>query len=248
MTRVLAVAVVAVVASGGELGVRLASPQQTLGWVSQTWELLGLTTSAQVEAQLIPVAFQRGVISLSGSGTYISWKLEGVFFSSGRVDAFLSASFSHSSPFGLAAVRLAAGGKWGWAALNLSPFWIGTFWALLEVESAHWQGKMQWEGPPSVLTVRLESTNIAVHLGKTVALELATCQGDWTLSTTIQIKPVREQQLMLALISNHGKMRVWLSLSGGGLLLTQGMGEWTAVFSLVWGRNTQGVLELTRLF
>ncbi len=246
--RVLAVAVVAVVASAGEWGVRLASPQETLGWVSQTWELLGLTASARVEAQLIPVAFQRGVIGLSGSGTSIIWKLEGGFFSSGRADAFLSASFSHSSPFGLAAARLAAGGKWGWAALNLSPLWIGTFWALLEVESVHWKGKMHWEGLPSVVTVRLESTNIAVYVGNTVALELATRQGHWTLSTKIQIKAVREQQLMLAAVSNHGTMRVWLSLSGGGLLLTQGMGEWTALFSLVWGHNTQGVLELTRVF
>ncbi|MFN3347135.1 MAG: hypothetical protein ACK42E_04940 [Candidatus Bipolaricaulaceae bacterium] len=248
MRLILVWATAAVVACAGEWGLRLESPRDTWGWVSQTWDLAGLTTSIRGEAQLIPFAFRRLALHASGTGTWSTWKLEGAWLSSGRMDLFLSASLSRGFALGQTTVQLAAGGRCGWAALNVSPLWVSTFWALAEVEGPRGKGRVQWDGPPSVWTLRLEIPNLTLSLGRAVVLELWQTQGDWTLSTQVQLAPAREQRLSATWTSAGRTTRAWLSLEGGGLLFSASQGEWALLFSLLWEEDMRGTLELTRAF
>lgn len=248
MKTILVFAAMTVVACAGEWGLRLESPRDTLGWVSQTWEIAGLTASARGEAQLLPLAFQRLVLGLSASGGISTWKLEGTLLSSGRLDFFLSASSSLGFTLGAATAQLALGGKWGWAALNFSPLWIGTFWALVEIEGTNWKGKVQGEWPAATLALRVESGGFALSLGNTVILAVSEEKGDWGLGAQIQIVPKRQQKLMLSWTNSSGTAQAWLSLEGGGLMLTEKAEPWNIMFFLLFGQNTQGILELTYTF
>lgn len=247
--RVFGVLVVlALGACAGEWGVRLEAPGPGQAWLGQDWTFGGMTFSARAEAQLLPLGFRRGTLGLSGSGAPVSWKLEGILLGTGRMDAFLSASFSKSLTAGPAVVRLAAGGKGGWAALNLAPLWLGTGWVSGEAEAGDWRGKLQWEGPPSAWTLRVSAPSFALTLGPALALELWQNFGPWTASTQIQIGPRPGQRVAVAWASEQGTARIWLDLEGGGLLFASSGGSQSLLFSLLWGSGLQGTLEITRAF
>lgn len=248
MLLILVLAAVALGACAGEWGMRLESPRETLGWISQTWELGSFTTAVRAELRLLPTSFQRLVLSLSGSWLGSPWKVEGIWLSAGRLDAFLSASVSHGFSVGSARAQLAAGGKGGWAAINLSPLWLGTFWALAQLEGPQLNAKVQWEGPPSAWSVRIEGAGVAFSLGRALTLELRETQNEWTLSSQIQVAPRLEQRLTVAWNSGPRTMKAWLTLEGGGVVFAESRGGWSVLFSLVWGREVRGALELTRVF
>lgn len=248
MQLILVLAAVALGACAGEWGIRLESPPETLGWLSQTWELGSFTTAVRADLRLLPFSFQRMVLSLSGSWLGNPWKVEGTWLSSGRLDAFLSASASHGFSVGLGRFQLAAGGKWGWAAINLSPLWLGTFWALAQLEGPQLNAKIQWEGPPSVWTVRIERAGLVFSWGRALTLEFRETQDEWTLSAQVQLAPRPEQRLSVAWDSAQRNLRAWLTLDGGGVLMAENLGGWNVLFSLYWGKEVRGALELTRAF
>ncbi|MEN3009996.1 MAG: hypothetical protein ABDI20_03285 [Candidatus Bipolaricaulaceae bacterium] len=235
-------------AGAGELGVRLETPKEALAWASQSWEVLDVSIAVRGEAQLIPPRFRRTVLSVSGSGALGSWKLEGILFATGRADAFFSGSLSRSFSRGDAALRVAAGGKGGWAALNLQPLWVGRVWALGELTGKAWAAAVQAEGPPLTATLRLAAHGAALTLGEAAALELEGAAGAWTLRAQIQLAPVQEHRVTLVWEGVGGKVQVWLGLGGGGLALSQSAKGESVLFSLAWGGGPRAALEVTRAF
>ncbi|MCX7844699.1 MAG: hypothetical protein N2507_05160 [Candidatus Bipolaricaulota bacterium] len=240
--------VAAASAGAGEVGVRLETPKEALAWASQSWDFLGVSIAVRGEAQLLPPGFRRAALSVSGSGALGSWKLEGILFATGRADAFLSGSLSRSFSRGGVAVRVAAGGRGGWAALNLQPLWVGRAWALGELAGEAWTAAVQAEGPPLAATLRLAAHGAALTLGEAAALELEGAAGAWTLRAHIQLAPAREHRVTLVWEGAGGKAQVWLGLGGGGLALSQSAKGGSALFSLVWGGGPRAALEVTRAF
>lgn len=235
-------------AFAGEIGLRVEAPENAWVWMAQDWELSGLTGSSRVEMGLLPLGFRRGTLGLSWATGLGAWKAEGILLSSGRIDLLFSSTLSQSFALPLGDVQAAVGGKWGWAAVNMAPTWVGGGWLLFQLAMGRWTTKLELEGPPVAAGLSIEGPGVSFSVGSALALTLSQTRGDLSLSAQIQITPRKTGKITAVWAGLNGTLQAWLGLGGAGLVLSHSLGNLNVLFFLSFDQKPSGFLEVTRNF
>lgn len=190
--RFLLLVAFALSALGGEVGIYLESPgAQGSAWLSHGWEVFGGSLNGRVDLGLLPLGFRRAGLSFGLAGDVFGTKAELGILGSGRMDLFLSGSFSWNAPADLLPLLLHLETKQGFLDILGGPTWIGIAWATLRADLGELWAELNLSGPdPWEGEAQLGWNDfVSITLARVARLELSTSEGPLTLASTMALGP-----------------------------------------------------------